>query len=120
MALHTELSIHKAAHDLFVYAITLARNFPRDVKKLLGDEIRDLCLAMVTLIYQANKARDLGKLEPLDALLERQVQIEVLLRVARDMKFISPNQYAHALAFTEAIGRQAHGWRKKYATSPAA
>jgi len=116
MALHTELAIHKAAHDLFVYAITLARNFPRDVKKLLGDEIRDLCLAIVTLIYEANVARD--KRAPIDALLARQMQVETLLRVSRDMRFISPHQYAHALEFTESIGRQAHGWRKKYVPSP--
>jgi hypothetical protein len=118
MALHTELAIHKAAHDLFVYAITLARNFPRDVKKLLGDEIRDLCLAIVTLIYEANKAQN--KLAPLDAVLTCQVQVEALLRVSRDMKFISPHQYANAIQFTEMIGRQAHGWRKKYVPSPVA
>jgi hypothetical protein len=116
MALHTELAIHKAAHDLFVYAVTLARNFPRDVKVILGGEIRDLCLAIVTLIYEANRASD--KLAPLDALLARQVQVEALLRVSRDMRFISPHQYAQALGFTESIGRQAHGWRKKYVPSP--
>ena len=120
MALHTETPIHKVAHDLTVYAITLARNFPRDVKRLMGEEIRDLCLAMVTLIYKANKARDQQKLDPIDALLERQMQVEALLRVSRDMGFISPGQYARALELTESIGRQAHGWRKRYAPSPAA
>jgi hypothetical protein len=98
--------------------ITLARNFPRDVKMLLGAEIRDLCLAILALIYEANRASD--KLAPLDSVLACQVKVEALLRVSRDMRFISPHQYAHAVAFTESIGRQAHGWRKKYVPSPVA
>ena len=117
MALHTELPIDKAAHDLFVYAITLAKNFPRDVKQLIGSEIRDLCLSIKSLVYLANKARN--KLECLDELLLRQVQVETLLRVSRDMRFITPKQYAEAIKLTSTVGRQANGWRRPYVQSPA-
>lgn len=117
MALHSELPIDKAAHDLFVYAITLARNFPSDVKTLIGSQIRDLCLSINSLVYLANKAKD--KLECIDELLLRQVQVETLLRVSRDMRFISPGQYASALKLTAIVGRQANGWRKHYVRPPA-
>jgi hypothetical protein len=117
MALHTALPIDKAAHDLFVYAIVLARNFPRDVKKLVGERLVDICLSLKSLVYLANKAGD--KLDCLDELLLRQVQVETLLRISRDMRFISPEQYGKAIKLTSTVGRQASNWRRKYVPTPA-
>jgi len=117
MAIHSELPIEKAAHDLYVYAITLARNFPADVKHIMGAPLQDLCLSIRSLIYLANKAKD--KLDCLDELLLRQVQVEAIMQAARDMRFITPEQYGRALKHTATVGRQANGWRKKYVPTPA-
>ena len=76
MALHSELPIYKVAYDLSDLAIDLVRNMPRDVKGVIGDELRRECLSLVVLIYRANVARD--KVPHLSELLER-VQVAAVV-----------------------------------------
>ena len=45
--------------------------------------------------------------------------VELLLRLSRDLRLISTGQYARAIELTDAIGKQANGWRK-HAAPPAA
>jgi hypothetical protein len=118
MALHSELPIYKVAYDLCDLAIDLVRNMPRDVKGVIGGELRDQCLMLVVLIYRANVARN--KVQDLTDLIERLQVAELLLRLSRDKHFISTAQYARAVALTGAIGKQAGGWRKSSASSPVA
>jgi len=58
MALHTELPIHKVAYDLAGLAIDLIKNMPREVKAVIGGELRDECLKLIVLIFRANVATD--------------------------------------------------------------
>lgn len=119
MALHSELPIYKVAYDLSDLAIDLVRNMPRDVKGVIGSELRDQCLMLVVLIYRANVSRD--KVPYLTDLIERLQVAELLLRLALDKRFISTKQYAQATALTGSIGKQASGWRKSSsASSPVA
>ena len=118
MALHTELPIHKVAYDLMAVAIEAARNMPRDVKQLMGGKIRDLCLELLGLIYQANVARD--KVPAIDALRGRLQDVEVLLRLSVDLRYITRPAYARAIEHTTRLGKQATGWRRSSAPSPAA
>jgi len=113
MALHTDLPIHKVTYDLSLLASTLTRNFPRDAKPH-GAELRTLCAGMVNRIYRANCAAD--KVPHLSELLEHVQTTELQLRLACDLRFISPGQYARAIELTQQIGRQAMGWRKKSCT----
>ena len=117
MAIHTELPIHKVAYDLLLVAIELVKNMPRDFKLSVGGEIRNECVAIMTLVFRANVARD--KAPHLLDLVERVQVAELLLRASRDLRFISTGQYARAIQLTASIGKQANGWRKS-ASSPAA
>ena len=118
MANHTDLPISKVAYDLLVVATELTKNMPRDFKASIGKEIRDECVRLTVLISRANVAGD--KTPYLDNLLERAQVIELLLRLSRDLRFISVKQYTAAIALTSMIGKQAGGWRKFSASSPAA
>ena len=118
MALHTSLPIYKVAYDLLSLTTEVARNFPRDLKIVLGGKIRDECVDLTTLIGRANFSRD--KVPHLDELLERIQVVELLLRLSRDKHYISTGQYARAIALTAQVGKQANGWRKHSAASPVA
>ena len=113
MALHTTLPIHQMAFKLLSVATDYARNIPRDIKVGLGRKLADECIEVLVLIGRANAAQD--KTPHLDALLEHVQVIEYLMRVFADKHFISVAQHADAIALTESIGRQANGWRRKYA-----
>ena len=118
MANHTDLPISKVAYDLLVVATDLAKNMPRDFKASIGKEIRDECVRLTVLIFHANVAGD--KTPHLDKLIERNQVLELLFRLSKDMRFISVAQYARAIALTSMIGKQAGGWKKYTASSPAA
>ena len=117
MALHTDLPIYKVAYDLLTIAVDYVQNMPRAVKAVIGGRLRDLCLELVLLIAKANSVRN--KVPPLDTLLERLEEANRLLRLCQDKRFISKGQYAKAIELTTSVGKQANGWRKKYASSPA-
>lgn len=115
MAIHTSLPIYKVAYDLFQEVTTVTKNMPRDFKISLGGRIRDEALEIVTLIFRANVSQQ--KAAHLTELLERVQVVELLLRLSRDMRFISTGQYAKAITFTDSVGKQANGWRKSSASS---
>jgi hypothetical protein len=116
MAIHTQLPIYKVTYDLLVVVVQLVKNMPREFKQSIGGKIRDECIEVTTLVFRANVARD--KSPHLLALLEHLQVAELLLRLARDLRFISAGQYADAIQLTTSIGKQANGWRTKSAASP--
>jgi hypothetical protein len=110
MGLHTNLPIYKVSYDLIGVVVEAAKHMPRDVKRLLGEKLRDESIELALLIYDANVATD--KKTPLSQLLRRAQTIEILLRVSRDKQYISTKAYATAVQLTDQIGKQANGWRK--------
>jgi len=110
MALHHELPIYKAAYDLLSMAVDFTRNLPRDLKRLIGEKVREECVELMVIIFRANVARE--KVPHIEQLLERVQVIELLLRMSKDKHFISTGQYAKAIEITDNIGRQASGWKR--------
>ncbi|CAN7739942.1 four helix bundle protein [Duganella sp. LjRoot269] len=117
MALHTELPIYKLTYELMLLAMELIKNMRRDFKATVGQKINAECLDLSLLVYKANCARD--KVPYLDRLIERVQVAELLFRLSVDLNLISMGQYAKAIAITGKIGKQAGGWRKQSASSPA-
>lgn len=118
MALHTQLPIYKVAYDLLSVATDYVINMPRPIKASLGSRVTELCVEIVLLIAKANSAKH--KVPHLDTLLERTEELNLLLRLCRDKRFISTGQYAKAVDLTASVGKQANGWRKHNASSPVA
>lgn len=117
MAVTTALPIYKVAYDLFGVVTDAVRNMPRDVKQIVGSRIATEAMDIVVLIFRANAAAD--KVPHLIDLLERLEVINLLLRLARDKGFIKNPPYAKAIALTDQVGKQAGGWKKHSASSPA-
>jgi hypothetical protein len=118
MALHHTLPIYKVTYELLMLATEATRHMPRDFKASMGGKVREECLELVVLIYRANAASD--KVPFLTTMLERLQVAELLFRLSKDLRLIGVKQYARAIELTAAIGKQATGWRKHSAKSPAA
>ena len=120
MALHDQLPIYKVAYDLLGLITQARRDMPRDVKQDFGKALSKECVQIVVLIFRANVARD--KAAHLLELVERVEVVNLLIRLSRDLRFVSTKQYAAAVALTASIGKQATAWRKSsFAThAPAA
>jgi hypothetical protein len=117
MALYTSLPLYQVAYQLLGVSVDYVQNMPRAFKASIGMRLSGLCVEIVLLICKANSA--LNKLPHLDALLERNEELQILLRLCQDKRFISKPQYANAVELTTSVGRQVNGWRRKYATAPA-
>jgi hypothetical protein len=109
MALHSELPIYKVTYDLTVLVKRLVSQFQRNYREH-GKRLDDECLGLVIQIYRANATRD--KRAALSELIERLQVVELLLRLARDLRLIPVSQFAAAIELTSKIGKQATGWRK--------
>ncbi len=110
MATHTQLPIYKVAYDLLDVVTDLVKNMPRDFKRSIGEKIAAECIEITVLVFRANVAQDKGP--HLMELLERQQVAELLIRLAKDKRLISPSGYGKAVELTTSIGKQANGWRR--------
>lgn len=110
MAIHTQLSIYKAAYDLLDVVADLVKNMNRDFKRSIGEKISNECIEITVLVFRANVAQE--KEPYLLKLIERLQVIELMLRLAMDKRLISKGGYAKAIELSTSIGKQANGWRR--------
>ena len=120
MALHSELPIYKVAYDLLSCVVRVTRNMPREFKQSIGGKLRDECVDVTVLVFRANIARNAAKVPHIEQLIERLQVAELLLRLARDLRLIATGHYGEAIKLTQSIGKQASGWKRSSAASPAA
>lgn len=91
-----------------MYKIT--SKFSKTYKYTLGEKLKNHCGDMLDMIVAANAAdnkKDL--LRNIDSQLEK---IRIHLRIACDLKIISPNLLGVLNKRLEEIGRQLGGWQK--------
>lgn len=110
MALHTDTAIYKATYDLTKLVTQFVSGMPRNYKGDFGAELRKRCMGLVMRVYEANTSEDRS------AILQRMRQeveaVNLMLRLAVDLRLISRGQYAKSIAITDSIGRQATGWQR--------
>lgn len=119
MSLHTELDIFKSAYDLLGVVDDLVPNFPR-ARRELTRKLVDETTALLVAIPKANAERGAAKVPHLNTLLDHNAAVQFLLRLAADKRYISRDQFARTARLTTSISKQAHGWKKSSASSPAA
>jgi hypothetical protein len=115
MALHFETKIYAAVVDLGKTVIPAVRNMQRDVKQLLGRLIVDEVLWMGVLIMRINKAPGANRPPMIEELIEHLELVQMALRFCRELKYISPADWAKSLPLIESVGKQAYGWRDSFA-----
>ena len=94
------------------------KDFPRDFKYSLGDKIRTECVELVVFIFKANSSKERRE-ENLNQIVERIQVIELMLRLAKDMRLFNVTAFSEIVVLTDSLARQAHGWIKHSKTSRA-
>ena len=115
MALHSDTEIYAAVVDLAKFAMTAARQMPRDAKPLFGASLRDECVWLGVLVMRMNKARDTAKLPHIEEILEHVEIVTFTLRLARELHCIAPKTFADSLPLTVMVGKQATAIRNHFA-----
>ena len=125
MALDTDIPIHATASKLLSLAVRMQVQMPRNVKRSLGDEVKDLCIEMLTAMARANGSMKAeNRIPHIVNLLELQRTLQIMLRICLNDQYVSVKLWSQATELLDSIGRQGGGWlkktRNKIAGAPAA
>jgi hypothetical protein len=110
MAQYQHLPIYKGTYDLLMRISIATKNFPREQKFTLGQKLRDEVLELIVFIYRANSVPD--RSAHITAIVERIQVVEVMIRLAHDLRVLPRNHYVGLVEMTDSLARQAQGWLK--------
>ena len=111
MAQYKHLPIYKTTYELLEKVTRRTKDFPKDFKYSLGEKIRNECIELVVFIYKANTFKNKRE-ENLQQILERVQVIELMLRLAKDLRLFNVTVFSEIVLLTDNVARQAQGWIK--------
>lgn len=110
MAIYSDLPLYKATYDLTLEMFKLVKDFEREYKYTIGEDLKKKTIDLVALIYRANTIRD--KLEVIVSAREKIEVIRLLVRLTKDLKQISMKKFVSISKSIETVSRQLVGWSK--------
>jgi hypothetical protein len=109
MALYYELQVYRDVYQLILKVFECTKDFPREYKYTLGQDMKRDGLVLIRSIYRANKAK--SKTEYLETFLDDFEILKIEIRLCVDMKILSIKKQAELAVLMESIGKQVTGWR---------
>ncbi len=102
------LSIFEKTYELILWLYPRVNKFPKSQRFVLGQHIENTILKILEGIITANQERDkLPYLKQVSVALDK---LRILIRLAKDLRFISIRQYAFAAEKINEIGKMLGGW----------
>jgi len=106
------LIIYQKVYDLILYLFPILNRFPKTQKFVLAQQIENSILEIAKLITQANLERDKrSSLTKIDIELEK---LRLLIRLAKDLRFINVKRYEYVSKMVNEVGRLLGGWIRKF------
>ena len=98
-----ELIIYQKVYDLILYLFPIVNRFPKSQRFVLGQQIENSLVEIAKMIVEANKRRNkLNVLYNMDVELEK---LRLLVRLAKDLRFLSVKRYGLIAEKLDEIGR---------------
>jgi hypothetical protein len=109
MALYYDLPVYRDTYKLVLKVFELTKDFPKEYKYTLGQDMKRDALQLVRSIYRANKLAQ--KKEVLEIFLDEFELLKLEIRLCVDMKIVSFKKQAELTVLMDSIGKQVTGWR---------
>ena len=109
MALYYDLPVFKEVYELILKIFEYTKDFPKEYKYTLGQDMKRDGIQLVRSIYRANKSKNKG--EYLEQFLDDFEVLKLEIRLCVDMKILSIRKQAELSGMMESIGKQITGWR---------
>ncbi len=109
MALYTELPVYRDTYQLILRVFEYTKEFSKEYKYTLGQDMKRDALQLMRGIYRANKATD--KKEHLERFLDEFELLKLEIRLCVDMKLLPLKKQAELSGLMDRIGKQVTGWR---------
>jgi len=109
LALYYTLPVFQDVYKLILKLFEYTKDFSREYKYTLGQDIKRDGLALVRSIYRANKSKD--KVVYLENFLDDFELLKLEVRLCVDLKILSLKHQAELAGLMDSIGKQITGWR---------
>ena len=110
MALYYDLKVFKDVCDLVLMIFTYTKDFSREYKYTIGQDLKRDAIILVRSIYRANKTKD--KKDSLEKFLDDFELIKLEIRLCVDLKILTIKKQAKLSLLMESIGKQITSWKK--------
>ena len=98
-------------YDLILWLMEQVPKFPRSHRFVLGDRIQTLALDIQDLLIEAAYTRDkTAQLKRATLQLEK---LRYLIRLSKDLNFLSIRRYEFVATHIDEIGRMVGGWLRQ-------
>lgn len=104
------LAIFEKTYELILWLYPTVNKFPKSQRFVLGQQIENTILEILKGIIEANQERNkLAYLKKISVELDK---LRILVRLSKDLRFISIRQYSFAAEKINEIGKMLGGWIK--------
>lgn len=105
-----QLIVYQKFYDLVVWLFPVINKIPKSHRLVLGKHLEELCIVILLLLIKANRSKGQTR-----AVLQTDISDEldclrILIRLNKDLRFMSIKQYALAAEKLNEIGRIMSGW----------
>lgn len=107
-----DLIVFQKTYDLILWLFPIVNRFPKKQRFVLGQQIENELIEILRGIILANQKQN--KLEYLQYLSVRLDVLRILIRLAKDLRFLNFKQYEEATKQLNEIGKLLNGWIKKF------
>jgi hypothetical protein len=109
MALYTELPVYRDTYQLILKVFEITKEFRKEYKYTLGQDMKRDALQLMRSIYRANKYHN--RVDHLEVFLDELELLKLEIRLCVDMKLLPIRKQALLSEILERIGKQVTGWR---------
>lgn len=110
--MENKLILFQKIYDLVLWLFPLINRIPKFHKTVLGRQIEELGLSMLLLVLSANRARGTKRKKLQLTLSDELDKLRILLRLTKDLRFMSIKQYTYGARAVNEIGKILYGWTK--------
>ena len=107
---YDELPVYKSTYDLLIAIFKFSRGFSKEYKYTVGETLKKETLDLLVLIYRANSRYD--KQAVLQTAREQIELIRLMIRLMKDMRQITLEQFVEINVVVETVSKQLNGWQK--------
>lgn len=111
MTLHDWLPVYKITYDFLLAIFTFSKTFTREYKYTIWQELKNETISLMLDIYRANSSRS-KRTDLLESAREKLETIRLMLRLTKDLRQISLDEFVSLHEKIENISKQLVWWQK--------
>lgn len=105
-----KLIIFQKIYDFLLWLYPLINRIPKRHRLVLGRHLEELGLSILLLAIEANKIRDNTRKTVQAKISDKLDELRILIRLTKDLRYMSIDQYSHAAEKINEIGKLLYGW----------